>query len=391
MFEHYSSKKDGLSDDGMANVEVSFDGSWHKRGYKSNFGVGAVIDVDLGLVLDYHICSKLCSLCTNKNTLLRNKKLTETDYVMWWEDEHWMDCEENYEGASGGMESNAAVEMWSRSRSMKMMYRTFLSDGDSSAYKSICEMNGNNGVYGDQYKVEKAECVNHVAKRLGTALRDKKKTVGKMGGKNKLTDLVINHLQFYYQVSLKRKLHTNTKEMRDEILSSFYHCTTTDARPQHQLCTQGEKSWCFYNRALAHGETPASHTHMLVSFHLADEELKHVKDVYERLTRDDLLKKCLAGLTQNRNEHLHSRIWRICPKHRNASPRMIRFATATAIANYNAGYIGSNINHLLGVELTTSMEAYLQQKDETMDSPIRRKRRNKMIRKGLEEYASGRF
>ena len=76
---------------------------------------------------------------------------------------------------------------------------------------------------------------------------------------------------------------------------------------------------------------------MLVSFHLADEELKHVKDVYERLTRDDLLKKCLAGLTQNRNEHLHSRIWRICPKHRNASPRMIRFATATAIANYNAG------------------------------------------------------
>ena len=43
------------------------------------------------------------------------------------------------------------------------------------------------------------------------------------------------------------------------------------------------------------------------------------------------------------------------------------------------------------MEFTTSMEAYLQQKDETMDSPIRRKRRNKMIRKGLEEYASGRF
>ncbi|MPC52608.1 hypothetical protein E2C01_046480 [Portunus trituberculatus] len=137
--------------------------------------------------------------------------------------------------------------------------------------------------------------------------------------------------------------------MREEILSSFYHCTSTDAKPQHQLCTQGEKSWCFYNKALARGETPASHTRMLVSFHLADEELEHVKAVYDRLTRDDLLKICLAGLIQNMNEDLHSRIWKICPKHKNASPRMMSFAIATAIANYNAGYGGhSGDSHCRG-------------------------------------------
>lgn len=78
-------------------------------------------------------------------------------------------------------------------------------------------------------------------------------------------------------------------------------------------------------------------------------------------------------------------------KHRNASPRMIKFATATAIANYNAGYLGSNFNHLLGIDFTTSMETYLKERDNKMDSPIRRKMRKKFIRKALEDYAAGGF
>lgn len=114
------------------------------------------------------------------------------------------------------------------------------------------------------------------------------------------------------------------------------------------------------------------------------------KAVYDRLTTDEMMSRCIKGLTQNRNEHLHSRIWRLCPKHRNASPRMIKFATVTAIANYNAGYLGSNFNHLLGIDFTTSMETYLKERDNKMDSPIRRKMRKKFIRKALD-YAAGGF
>lgn len=63
-----------------------------------------------------------------------------------------------------------------------------------------------------------------------------------MGGKHRLTDVVINHLQFYFQVSLNRKVGTTSLEMRDEILSTYYHCTSTDDNPQHDLCAKGSDS-----------------------------------------------------------------------------------------------------------------------------------------------------
>lgn len=49
-----------------------------------------------------------------------------------------------------------------------MLYTTFLSDGDSSAYIAVRGLNGGRGPYADQ-TVEKEECINHFQKRLGTA------------------------------------------------------------------------------------------------------------------------------------------------------------------------------------------------------------------------------
>lgn len=45
---------DGTNDDDdIVDVTVSFDGTWHKRGFTSNYGVATVIDVVTGLVLDH--------------------------------------------------------------------------------------------------------------------------------------------------------------------------------------------------------------------------------------------------------------------------------------------------------------------------------------------------
>ena len=44
-------------------VSVSFDGTWAKRGFTSNHGVGFVISTDTGKVLDYSVVSKACSAC----------------------------------------------------------------------------------------------------------------------------------------------------------------------------------------------------------------------------------------------------------------------------------------------------------------------------------------
>ncbi|KAK4328417.1 hypothetical protein Pmani_001165 [Petrolisthes manimaculis] len=41
----------------------------------------------------------------------------------------------------------------------------------SSAYCAVSALNNGNGPYGEKRKVQKAECINHVAKRPGTGLR----------------------------------------------------------------------------------------------------------------------------------------------------------------------------------------------------------------------------
>lgn len=46
----------------------------------------------------------------------------------------------------------------------------FKSDGDSSAYDVVWKTNDGEGPHGD-VRAEKGECINHVAKRLWTALR----------------------------------------------------------------------------------------------------------------------------------------------------------------------------------------------------------------------------
>ena len=239
--------------------------------------------------------------------------------------------------------------------------------------------------------------VNHVAKRLGTNLRNlkririiedddgdsgeppKKFFCSSMGGRNKLTETVIDHLQYYFSVSLKRRVGTTASEMRDEILSSFHHCTSSDAEPKHHLCTKGPNSWCFYNKNLALGKVPPTHKKMKVSFKLTDRQLQAVKAIYDRLTTDEMMERCLKGMTQNRNESLHSRIWKLCPKHKNKSRLYIEFTTATTVGHYNAGYESSNLCDVFGMETSSEFIKYLKRKDKAMDAHIRVKMRNKRL------------
>lgn len=105
MFEQYTSKQ-GVSSGSPVQVDVTFVRIWHRRGHKSNFGNCAVIDLDTGLVLDYHVCSKLCPLCTAKVTAMRKGKISQNKYIQWPKEDHpGSDCKENYErplGRNGG-------------------------------------------------------------------------------------------------------------------------------------------------------------------------------------------------------------------------------------------------------------------------------------------------
>ena len=76
------------------------------------------------------------------------------------------------------MEVKAAEIIWKPSKDYNFRYTTMLSDEDSKTCTSLNDM----APYGDDVKIEKEECINHVSKRLGKALRELAKQK-KLGGK----------------------------------------------------------------------------------------------------------------------------------------------------------------------------------------------------------------
>ena len=67
---------------------------------------------------------------------------------------------------------------------------------------------------------------------MGSRLRNVKKTA-KLGGKSKLTDVLIKKLTTYYGLAIRRN-SDNVQNMRKAIMATFYHLSSTNENPQHQ-------------------------------------------------------------------------------------------------------------------------------------------------------------
>ena len=180
----------------------------------------------------------------------------------------------------------------------KIQYTYMVCDGDSKAYNSVwdvyrccetCEKYENmnrqskeyeNWVKSNAYgkwkkeheeesvvcrRVKKLDCIGHVQKRLGTALRDlKKKTKGKLndgkaiGGKgHRLSDKTIDKLQEYYDKAIRRNISRNVRterqinsaieNMQEAIFAVLYHCVMMpNPKKRHKFCPKNDKSWCKY-------------------------------------------------------------------------------------------------------------------------------------------------
>lgn len=236
------------------------------------------------------------------------------------------------------MEVEAGRVLWGRSVDrFKLRYKVLLSDGDAKTHKEQVKLNP----YGEGMEVEKEECVNHVAKRLSTGLRNLVTTCSKQGvtlggrGKGQLTGNAIRKLTIYYNRAVRKSV--TAEEMKDNILASVYHCGSTDAKPRHELCPAGADSWCFFQAALAQKKVPGPHTSLVHTPLNLDKLEKHLMPVYDRLTDMELLNRCVSGKTQNSNECLHSVVWNRCPKENFASPRRVHFAVLTGINEFNFG------------------------------------------------------
>ena len=110
-------------------VAVSMDGTWQKRGHSSKIGVVFAVSVRTGEVLDYEVKSLICKECSLHKQ--------SPDYLAWKES-HRRHCEVNHQGSSEEMESLGAIDIFSRSiEKRKVMYSTFVNDGDSSCFGKV--------------------------------------------------------------------------------------------------------------------------------------------------------------------------------------------------------------------------------------------------------------
>ncbi|XP_048243127.1 uncharacterized protein LOC125376009 [Haliotis rufescens] len=329
IIKHAYGEQQTVSNDVPLDITVSYDGSWQKRGHTSNYGVGAVIDVLTGLVIDYEVLSKYCHACTlHINSLGQDT----TEFRQWYEG-HAGRCCQNYEGSSNAMEVEAAKRLWSRSlEKHNIRYTCILSDGDSKTHKAINDLQP----YGPDISIDKEDCVNHAHKRMGTALLKLSKELRLGGrGKGKLTKDKALKFQYYYRFAITNNVG-NIDGTRNAIWASLFHCMSTDDSPHHTRCPTGPSSWCFYNRALANDLEPPAHADNIRHF-LDAEIAEKMVPVYQRMSDENLLKRMVKGKTQNANECLHSVIWSRCPKTVFVGARRLHRAVASAIASFNEG------------------------------------------------------
>lgn len=357
--EKEQTKQRDLPEDELA---VSGDGTWARRGFSALVGVTSVIGKYTGKVLDIFVSSKMCQSCENAK-----KRMTPTEYLLWFEAEHSEDCASNYEGSSGGMEVQGVLEMFKRSITLHAAkYAYYIGDGDSKTFSNLVDSNP----YTD-FIVKKLECVLHVGKRMFRRLKEAKKTLTEARKIKKkqeekikkeqeekekeskkkaaeppkkrrkkgdppvekpvktadLTGKTMKEMSLFYSLAIQNNPDSIEKMKRD-ILAGYYHRISTNENPLHQYCSE---DWCKFLQYKREGK---SFNHKPA---LSQEVQDVVLPVFTSLTDDELLSRCLGGNTQNNNESLNAMIWCLAPKHLWHGKSTVEIASWISVSVFNEG------------------------------------------------------
>ncbi|XP_018316253.1 uncharacterized protein [Mycetomoellerius zeteki] len=123
--------------------------------------------------------------------------------------------------------------------------------------------------------------------------------------------------------------------MKNAIIATLDHYCSTNKSPRHDNCPSGADSWCEWRQAEVKNQL-RSYKHPA---QLIDEGIeKHIRPIYEQLSKDELLNRCLGGHTQNSNESFNPTVWRMAPKHLHSGVKIIEIAANLAAGIFNEGY-----------------------------------------------------
>lgn len=307
-------------DSEFADVGVSVDGTWQRKGFTSMNGIVTAISIDNGKVLDTSILSKNCKGCTR---MLRTKR-TDPELYTRWHASH--KCGLNFQGSSGAMETAGAKNIFEKSVTKHNLYYTsFYGDGDSKAFPAV------QNIYEEAGKeITKFECIGHYQKRVGSRLRKLKKRTKGLGGRGRLTDAKIDTLQNYFGIALRQNCG-DLDEMITSCKASMFHVAG-----YHDNCPKSKSTWCQYQL------DKINNTNFFKdkgSFPL--DVRAAILPVYTDLCKPENLKKCLHGKTQNSNESFNGMIWNRVPKAHHVGLNLLSFAVYDAISHFNDGAVAS--------------------------------------------------
>jgi hypothetical protein len=122
----------------------------------------------------------------------------------------------------------------------------------------------------------------------------------------------------------------NLDAMRRAVWCIYFHTFSSDENPTHHLCPSN--SWCKYNVARTEG-LPYHHT-KVISQAIANV----VKPIFQDLSAEDLLSRCLHGNTQNQNESFNNVVWGYLPKETFVGHTVMQIGAFEAVIAFNDGF-----------------------------------------------------
>jgi len=370
----------------VADITVSCDGTLN--------GIVTVISIDSGKCLDYKVLSKVCVACS---TWESRKESNPEEYDTFTQTH---ECPINHVGSAGAMESARVVDCFGRSlEKRKLRYLNYIGDGDSKSFSEV--------VASDPYPgktIEKLESVGHVQKRVGSRLRSLKakdkvrlKDGKTLGGKGRLTDKMINKLQNYFGLAIRQNTGNTVYQLKKAIGAVLFHCSEApDSDTRHQMCPRTADSWCKY-----HASKLDPSIKYKESIGLPTVIREKITPIFQSLSDDNLLSKCLHGKTQNNNEGINGVIWKRCPKDVFVGRSTLEIGVASAVIGFNDGAEGMlSIFDLLNISYGMFTEDFCTRKDSDRVTMMERKsstdvkarrKRLRSVRKALEEGKKVKF
>ena len=99
-------------------------------------------------------------------------------------------------------------------------------------------------------------------------------------------------------------------------------------------CPKTTNTWCKYWQDKLHNKGMYTEDSRLPS--VSKSELKYL---FERLSNDELLKRCIHSLTQNQNESINNVLWSLCSKRTFCDLKKLSFCVTETVMEFLFSHI----------------------------------------------------